>query len=217
MVQIKRSQLLDRNLTGASFISDLGFYDETANYASGVIVSWKNKKYESLNSITGTTEGNLTHAPDLITTDWKEIVNASSSSFFYSVYPSASQAFTSTRITINFNTERMSDSSFSISSGELTFLKSGTYFISVTTSVEVSSSGWFSSISGAKAYVQLNTGSGYSDISNIVLVMYAKAAAASMTFPLTVTAGHKIRIQIARYDGSDTISTIPNGCNISIW
>jgi len=216
MVQIKRSQLLDNNLTGASLDSNLGFYDETANYTSGTVVSWKNKQYEALNSVTGTTEGDLTNAPDIATTDWKELVT---DTVLYSVYPSSSQTFTGTRITVNFNTERQTDSNFSVASGEITFKKAGIYIISVTITNGISSG---TSRSGSNVYVQLNTGSGYSDISNVLFSMYHRTSATaedtgSITFPLTVSANNKIRIQTVRYNGTSTLVTLPAGCSISIF
>lgn len=215
MTQIKSSQILNNNLTGASLHNDLGLYDETNNYVVSDVVSWQNKKYEALNGITGTIEGDLTQSPNLTGIDWKELVDDTS---LYSVYPSASQSFTNTRVTVNFNTERKTDSNFSIAAGELTFLADDDYVISVTSTINLSVG---SGRSGSRTFVQLDTGGGYVDIPNILISGYHRSTTTgedtgSITFPLTVTANDKIRIQTIRQSGSDTLITMPEGFNITI-
>lgn len=222
MVQIKRHQILDRELTGASLDSNLGFYDETYNYSISDQVSWQNKLWEALVNITGTTEGDLSNSPDLQPGQWKKLVDETS---LYSVYPSASQTFTNTRITINLDTERSSNSKFSVSNGEITFNNSGDYIISMSASAYMSSTGGGiinNPSSGSNAFLQLNSGSGYSDMPHIKISMYHANTSqgqdtGSITFPLSANTGDKLRMQIVRYSGSDGLSTIPDGCNILIF
>jgi len=68
--QIKAQNILDHSLTGASFRTELRYYDETINYSSGAIVFWAGVEYQSNTNITGGDEGDLTNAPN-ISSDWK--------------------------------------------------------------------------------------------------------------------------------------------------
>ena len=213
MPQIQRHQIENHTLTGASLNKDLGLYDETENYILNSIVSWKNTLWKNNVAITGTAEGDLSHAPD-ISTDWDE-----ERSSIYSVYPSSAQTFTGTRITVNYNTERYSHSDFSVASGEITFNKDDEYLISFTGANGISSG---NDRSGSRCYIQLDAGSGFADISNLVIPMYNRDSntpedSGSVLIPLSVLAGNKIRIQTVRYDGSSTLTTIPNGYNITIF
>ncbi len=212
--QISKELIANRNLTGASFIPELGFYDETKNYSVGDVVFWKGKWYTAVNNITSSTlEGDLANAPD-VSSDWEEMKPQ-----IYSVYPSSSQNFSNTPITIAFDTERYNGfpGAFNISNGEITFNSNGTFLISVN----VSYNNTTTTRDTITTSIQLDTGSGYADISNLKLYNYSRTSAdgkdtSSTTFPLTVNTGDKLQIQAVGRTTS-TLSTVPDGCNITIF
>ena len=215
MVQIKRHQLLDDNLTGASLIDELGFYDETNIYAINKIVAWKNSLYISTANVSANNEGVLTNAPDLDTSHWDEMTDDSS---IYSVYPSADQAFTSTRVTVNLNTVRFANSDFSISSGEITFNKTHDYILSVTVTTDVTSS----SRSGSSVFIQIDTGSGFVDIPNTTISTYNRTTVSgdetgSITIPISINKDDKLRIQVVRLSGTGSLTTRKEGCSVTIF
>jgi len=72
--QVKAQNILDHSLTGASFRTEMRYYDETLNYSQGAIVSWAGREYQANTSITGTTEGDLSNAPN-VSTDWNLYTN----------------------------------------------------------------------------------------------------------------------------------------------
>ena len=122
--QLDERSIRDGSLTGASFRSELMFYDETHDYTSGDRVYWKDKWFEAQNSITGGVEGDLSSTPDLNTTDWKEVTNV-----MWSAYPSAAQTFNDTAVTLAFDTIRTSNASVSLSAGEVTFNSDGNFIL----------------------------------------------------------------------------------------
>jgi len=70
--QVRATQILDHNLTGASFSDLFNIYDETKSYSSGDIVWYAGKIWKALNNIPSATEGDLSQAPKN-NSDWKEI------------------------------------------------------------------------------------------------------------------------------------------------
>jgi hypothetical protein len=215
MTQIKRHQIDDNNLTGASLINDIGIFDETHSYSVGDIVIWKSTTYKCIASTTGKKEGDLSATPDLDSTHW--YINKEDTIF--SVFPSAVQTFTNTRITINFNTEDITSTFASASSGEITINKNITLLVGVSLATDVDSG---TNRSGSIAYLQLDTGSGYADVSNFEIEMYNRTAgngkdSGSYLSPIKFSANDKIRVQIIRYDGSNTLKTIPAGCMLTLY
>ena len=213
MPQFNEKQIKDKALSGASLIAGFQFYDETEDLAIGEIRYWKLREYITNTTITGGDESDLSQAPD-ISSDWDLHDSA-----IYSIYPSVAQIFTDTRITIEFDTERNTDSKFSVLAGEITFNQPDIYFLAITVSNDISTG---TARSGSDSFVQLDTGSGYNDIPNIGLFQYHRTATvgkdtASIIIPISVNAGYKIRVQTVRYGGADTLTTIPSGCNVSIF
>ncbi len=218
MVQIKRSQILDNNLTGASFHIDLGFYDETHNYSIDDIVSWKNEKYKALNNITGTDEGDLTNTPDISTLDWSLMVSGQGLGKIFSIYPDAIQVFDATRITVNFNTVRQSDAAFSLSAGEVTVNTSGIYIVSLTATNDNQGA----ARCGSQIFVQVDTGSGYVDVPSFEITLYNRnktsgKSTGSMSVALNLSASDKIRCQTMMESGSGTLETHPTGYELLIF
>ena len=69
MAQIKRTQLLDGNITGASMVPEMGMYNEMANYILDDEVWWGGNLWKANTAITGTTEGDLSAMPG-VSVDW---------------------------------------------------------------------------------------------------------------------------------------------------
>lgn len=209
--QATEQQIKDRVLTGASFKSELGFYDETFNYSSGDSVIWNNEKYICNTNIIGTTEGDLSSAPD-VAVAWDRQPNAK-----YSVYPTVAQTIGTSRIDLDFNTERYASPYFSLAGSEITALSSGTFLISVS----LSSDNTANTRSSTEGYLQLDTGSGYADIPNYILNVYNRDSSngkgsASILIPIDLSPGDKIKLQVISNNASAVQSNI-DGCNITIF
>jgi hypothetical protein len=208
--QTTEQQIKDRVLTGASFNPELGFYDETFSYISGDSVIWKNEKYICNTNITGTNEGDLSSAPD-ISGNWERQPNAK-----YSVYPSASQGVGTSRSDLELDSERYVSPYFSLSGYEITVQSTGSFVISVSVTTDNSST----TRSSSQGYLQIDTGSGYTDIPNVRLDMYNRDGThgrtnASMTIPYDFNAGDKIKVQVI--SSNTNVSTLAEGCNVTIF
>jgi len=193
-------------LTGASIDSNFKFYDETKDYVVDDKVFWQLKTYKAINLITGTTEGDLTSAPDS-SADWKEIEFV-----MYNVYPSTIQTFTTTRIDILLDTERTTSDSFSLNAttGEVTCSEDGNYVVLLSASNQINGSS--TSRSGSNVYLQVDKGSGYVDVSNFKIGLYHRQDNADEDtgadfIVLALTSGDKLKAQTVRYTGSATIET----------
>jgi len=213
MPQIQRHQLENNTLTGASFDRGLKFYDETETLTVGETRLWNGTEYIVTSAVTGGIEGDLSNSPDL-SSDWDEVKAA-----VYSARPSTSQTFTNARVTVNLDTERRPNTEFTLSSGEITFNKDNEYIVSVTSSIKTNSG---TSRSGSNTFLQIDTGTGFADVPSFMISGYHRTSGAaedtgSLTIPLTVSVGDKLRIQVIRYTGSDTMVTIPDGMNITIF
>lgn len=212
--QIRAKNIDNRTLTGASFIPELMMYDETKNYSSGDIVNWKGSKYIANTTITSSTlESDLSNAPDT-SADWDKL-----KPFIFSCYPSASQSFNNTKTTISFDSTRYDSSTgaFSISAGDLTFNVQGTFLLNISMSFNNSST----TRTTVTTSIQQDTGSGYLDISNIQMYNYSRTTldgkdTSSVTIPLDVSAGDKIRVQAVNRDVNN-VSTVVDGCNITLF
>lgn len=216
MGQFDKEQILNNSLTGASFNSNLNFYDETASYIIGDKVFWQLITYECTAAVTGSIEGDLTNAPNL-SANWKAIVPA-----IFNVYPSTIQTFTTTRIDVLLDTIRKDSDNFSlnIATGEITCNVLGDYIIMVTASIQINGSS--ASRSGSNTFLQINTGSGYSDIPSFKISEYHRQDSAdeetatfALSFPMNI--GDKIKLQSVRYVGGAVLETIPSGISVVIF
>ena len=63
--RIDERQIQDRSLTYASFREELGYWDETKNYARGDIVRYKGKVYKASQERSAKTEGDLSDNPEV--------------------------------------------------------------------------------------------------------------------------------------------------------
>jgi len=108
--QIDEGNIRDRVLTGASFVPDMGFYDETKNYYTDDIVWWRGSWYKALHNLAALPEGTLSNTPDKDTSNWELIQPP-----LFSARPSGSNTYDdSTRVVISFDTVEVSHDSFSL-------------------------------------------------------------------------------------------------------
>jgi len=213
--QLNKKLLKNRDLTGASFIKELGFYDETSNYSQGEIRQWNGQVYIANKNITSSTlEGDLSNAPD-VSPDWDLLKPA-----IVSVFPSASQNFDENRTTILFDTVRVDygDNTLSATSGEITFNVDGTFLAAISLAYDNTTT----TRNTVTSYVQLDTGSGYTDISDLEFYNYSRTSSdgrdtSSIIIPIDVQAGYKLRIQAAGRAAGVTMSTAPGACNITFF
>ena len=70
---IKHRQIKNRDLTGASFDSELKFYDETQGYSANDIVFYAGRFYKATQTIPATVEGDLQYSPTNKPDNWQDI------------------------------------------------------------------------------------------------------------------------------------------------
>jgi len=137
------------------------------------------------------------------------------------VYDNAGgQTFTSGTITLNLDTTRINTdtSVYNLTSDVLTVNSAIRGLIQFRVSTDVSS-GTARSISFA--YLERDTGSGYSEVDGSRVYMYNRSSnqgenTGTASVILSVGAGDKFRIRVARLAGTDTISTIADGSGLMI-
>jgi hypothetical protein len=211
--QVTETQIADGVLTGASFDSDLMFYDETQNYTTNDIVVWQGDRYQANTAITGSTEGDLTNAPDQ-SGDWEKL-----KSVVYSCYASSQQTFNNVPVTLSLDTERVSNPAITLSSNEITFNSAGIYLVHF----EVTLDDTTSTRTVSKGYLEISTDSGanWNAVTNSEAWCYNRTSGAgrgtgSVTLPLEISTGNMIRLQVV-CNSSVNIQTITQGCNLTIF
>ena len=199
--------------TGFNINSGVGIWDETANYIAGDTVFWDIGTFTANTTITGGTAGDLSNSPDS-STDWDKTSNP-----IFSAYPTSDEAFSDTRINVTFATERVSSEIAHLNAGEIILDSSGDFFISVTSS-NTEPSG--SNRSGSRTFLQLDTGSGFADVTAFQISQYHRGYSngedtGNQIVLLSLNKNDKLRVQTVRYIGSGLLSTIADGYSINIW
>jgi len=140
---------------------------------------------------------------------------------FFDVYDNTGgQTFTTGTITVNLDTTRTDsgDGAFTLASDEVTINKDGTYVISYRFGNNVTSN----TRCGAKAWLEIDTGSGFSEIDGSLTytynrgVSYGENTAMAMVV-LDVDAGDKVRMRADREHGSGTMETLVDASSLSIF
>lgn len=131
------------------------------------------------------------------------------------VYDNAGgQTFTTTAITLNLDTIRKNVGGFSVASDEVTAV-SGTYLVTLRATVGAGGR------NTADAWLELDTGSGYSEVDGSRGVMYCRSQTTgenTCTVPLVMdlSDGDKLRINLVRTTGADTITTKADAGSLTI-
>jgi hypothetical protein len=134
----------------------------------------------------------------------------------FNAYPTTSQTESAGGITVNYSTIRAGSSVASISSGEITLLVGGEKTIIVVHTAVISTT----TRSTSKAKIQIDDGSGWSDITNAQCSLYHRTSAdgettSTITATITLNVNDKIRVIAWNAHGSDA-DTVPAGCSISL-
>ena len=140
---------------------------------------------------------------------------------FFDVYDNTGgQTFTTGTITVNLDTTRTDsgDGAFTLASDEVTINKDGNYVISYRFGNNVTSN----TRCGAKAWLEIDTGSGFSEIDGSLTytynrgVSYGENTAMAMVV-LDVDAGDKVRMRADREHGTGTMTTLVDASSLSIF
>lgn len=138
---------------------------------------------------------------------------------FFSIYPSSVQAFDNSYITVEYDTIRENDSTFSLntSTGEITINASNMYMIHLMHTNKDATS----DRSTTQTTIEIDTGSGFTAINNFILYGYVRNATdgrntAHGTVPLQLNDGDKLRVRTKENDNSGGCETEITGCNLTI-
>ena len=137
------------------------------------------------------------------------------------VYDNAGgQTFTTTPITVNLDTTRYNSngSIFTLSNDEITVNTDIRALIIFRVSIDIGSG---TARSTSTAYIERDTGSGFSEVDGSRIFMYNRTLGnGSQTgtgqLVLDVSSGDKFRIQAVRNTGTDTLVTIADGSGLTI-
>ncbi len=138
----------------------------------------------------------------------------------YDIYDSAGgQTITASAITIALNTVRsLSDTySFNNSSGELEFITANQCWVSYRVSADDTSN----SRSVTRCFMEIDTGSGFSEVAGSRTYLYNRTTTAGENSAhammlIDADAGDKVRVRASRETGSNNI-TIADGSSLSIF
>lgn len=139
-------------------------------------------------------------------------------SYYFDAYDNAGgQTFTTGTITVNIDTVR-ENTGFSLASDVVTVINSGLYIIAFRVSTEISSG---SARSTSKAWLELDTGGGFSEVDGSRGFMYNRNSTAgdnscSITVVLDLSAGDQLRIRANRIAGGAALITQADGSGITI-
>lgn len=124
---------------------------------------------------------------------------------------------TYTDIQLDIQRKITSDFSHTLGSAEVTINTDGTYVLtySVTTSVSGTSR------TESEAKLQLDTGSGFTDVPGSLARMYNRTATqgestGTRSFAMDLSAGDILKVQATRISGGGTVSLVPNGSSLTI-
>ena len=137
----------------------------------------------------------------------------------YDVYDTTGgQTFTSGTITINLDTERYNNGTFSLVSDEVTVNTDMTAVITFRVSTTVSTG---SARSTSYAWLEEDSGSGFVEVPGTRIFMYNRLLnnghqTATCVLIMDITSGYSYRIRCARLYGTDTLTTIADGSSLTI-
>jgi hypothetical protein len=126
--------------------------------------------------------------------------------------------FTTTPVTVAFDTVTINDGEWSLANGEVTALDTNTYLFIVDVGTSGSTG---TGRSGCIAYLELDSGGGYAEIDGTRCSMYNRGNTygfqnASICTPISVTNGDKFKVSVVRNHGTDTLKTYADSSRISI-
>jgi hypothetical protein len=149
---------------------------------------------------------------------WKEIETETERFEAYNTVTTTGFSTSAATVLLDQTRINSAPSLFSFVNSELTVNSSINALISYRVSTEISSG---SARSTSFAWIELDTGSGFAEVEGSRAFMYnrtldSSANTGSSNILLNLNAGDKIRLRVQRQDGSDTLNTIIQGCNLSV-
>jgi hypothetical protein len=215
--QIRREDIGNQELTGASFDPAMDLYNETVNYNSGDLVIWKTDTYQANKAITRTTEGDLSNNPE-VSSDWDKIVPIN-----FVVVPSSTQSFTTTDTVLALDTVVIADPftrvELDTANNALKFNISGNVMIEYSytakseTTTRTESTCWLE--------ISVDGGSNWSKIGNSTSYAYhrttgAGATTATMLVPLEVNTDDLIRLVMVN-NTDNSIKTVLGSNKVTVF
>ena len=189
---------------------------QLSSIAKGNVFTYNGTKW--VNLPTGTNgQALITDSTQATGLKWSDITNSSIA--FYAYDPTGEDTYTSTSITVGNSTVTKNSGEFSLSSGEVTINYTGTFIISFRVTMQATT-GSKNSYNTSRSWLELNTGSSYSEVAGTSIFTYTTSSGNSQTggctIAMNVTTGNKVRVRTACVDGSNTLKTIANGSGITI-
>jgi len=213
--QVQKEDIKNNELTGASFVSGMKIYNETANYSINDETQWAGTIWRALVAITGGAEGDLTNAPD-VSSDWEQVTGIA-----FAVYPTTVQTFADTGTIVQYDSIRYDNPAFSLNTttGEVTVNTGGNYIVEVTQTNKDASGNRNTSWT----YIQIdkNDSFGFVDIPNFKVSGYHRNGNDGETtgnsgLPISLNTNDKLRV-FTKSRLSYNLDTVPGGCNFLLW
>lgn len=208
----------DDEITGAYINDAMGIWDETDNYAVSDVVWWKGNSFECISPTVGSIRGDLNAAPDVTGSNWSIIVNT-----IFSVYPTSPDSSTSQNYAdVTYDAIRYGSPDFTLNTGngQVTANKSNIYLVALTNSMQ--NNGNDRSTSTTKMQINKQDGNGFVDVPNLELFAYHRNSqdednSVATTIVIPMNQGWILKTIFAEQDSSGGVSTIPDGCQLTIW
>jgi len=215
MTQIDNLDIQNHTITGASMNPEFGIYDETYDYSIDEETWFNGKIWRAIAAITGTNKGDLSQAPN-INSKWEVVRGVA-----FSIYPSAAQTFTTTEITVKYDTIRYDNPAFTLdnSTGIITVNSGGVYVVSLTQTNDNTTG--TRDTSWTYIEVDKNDGSGFVKIPNWKISGYHRSQNDGETTGTSGTLihfgnGDLVRVN-TRGRTASTLTTVPDACNFLLW
>jgi len=193
--QLSTSNIYVTNLTASTF--ELNNYSITDIFDEDNLVSDSNTALATQQSIK------------------KYVDDKVSSGKTFDAYPTVAQSISTTNIVVNYSTIRTGSEVASISSGVISMLVGGEKTILITHTNKSPSNR-----TTTRAWLQIDTGSGFVDVTNAQCSMYHRDATngettGTISATLDLNINDKLRVLTVRVAGTD-LSSDPNGCSFTM-
>lgn len=173
----------------------------------------------NVSSATAPTSGQVLTATSSTSATWQDPAAPTETvGYYYACDAAGSGNVAANPVTVVFDTVKFNDSNWSLTNGELTALTSDSYLLIANIGTYGISG---TSRSGTDAFLEVDTGSGFTEVADTRALMYNRGAgygddSCTISCPISATAGHKYRIRCVRSHGSDTMGLRPGASRITI-
>jgi hypothetical protein len=215
--QIKRDDIANGTITGASVVPEMNLYDETKAYATDDVVVWKTDTWVATANIPAAEEGDMSFVPEVYT-GWKKITPIK-----YNVYPTTAQTYANAATVVAIDTERKVEDfgriTLDATNNNIVFNISGDIMLSYDFASEATTTN--RSIANVWLEISTDGGTNWATIQNTTGVCYnrtsgAGATSASILIPLSININDRIRL-VTQASTTNDLQTIPTACNITVF